>query len=109
MRTVPEAPTPVGAYRADLAPIDVPSREGGVAVGTAGLVAEELQRTRRELDAVLGVTPLSVRVFDADGVLIRASAVAEGDAEPPAPRTLRQLWERDVPIRAAVRRPAGEE
>jgi signal transduction histidine kinase/ActR/RegA family two-component response regulator len=107
MRTVPKAPPAVGAYRADLASPDVPTAGGGGLVPAA--VVEELLRTRRELDATLDVTPLAVRVFDVAGVLLRSSAAAEAAVEPPAPRTLRELWERDAPLRASIDVPVGSQ
>ena len=96
MRTVPETYAAVGAYRADLLPAGGPSAER---------LLEAADRVRRELDALLSITPSAIRVFDADGVIVRGNATvvaadtAEADS---APRTLRELWERDAPLFATT-------
>jgi signal transduction histidine kinase len=66
----------------------------------------DLARNVAQLEAIFDVMPESVRVFDAQGTVVRFNTQAQRDGgTPPAgasrpaaqPRTLRDLWRRDLP------------
>lgn len=56
----------------------------------------ELARVRLELDTILALAPSSVRVFDLAGRIVHANENAHADYPDPQPRSVRELWERDV-------------
>lgn len=74
-----------------------------VLVGGTDVTARELQRATLEqseqlLRAMLELMPISVRVSDLAGRLEQVSDSAYAEHMPLRPTSLRQLWERDVPV-----------
>ena len=74
-----------------------------VLVGGTDITARELRRATHEqsdqlLRAMLELMPTSVRVSDLAGRLEQVSDSAYAEHMPPRPTSLRQLWERDVPV-----------
>ncbi len=90
-----------------------PTADGGVFAMASDITDREsmlnkLDRRARELGAIFDLTPLSVRVFDADGHIVRANGNAVHEDEGVPRRSLADLFVRDAPLDADGRRPIAE-
>ena len=57
----------------------------------------DLARNVAQLEAIFDVIPESVRVFEADGTVVRSNTQAQREHRGPPPATLRDLWRHDLP------------
>jgi PAS domain S-box-containing protein len=57
----------------------------------------DLARSVTQLEAIFDVIPESVRVFDAEGSVVRSNTQAQLDGRGVPPGTLGDLWRRDLP------------
>jgi PAS domain S-box-containing protein len=57
----------------------------------------DLARNVTQLEAIFDVIPESIRVFDADGNVVRSNTQAQLDGRGPSPGSLADLWRRDLP------------
>ena len=57
----------------------------------------DLARNVAQLEAIFDVIPESVRVYEADGTVVRSNTQAQRDHRGPPPATLRDLWRHDLP------------
>jgi signal transduction histidine kinase/ActR/RegA family two-component response regulator len=64
-----------------------------------------LEQAQRELNAVVELTPSSVRMVDVSGVIRSANAQAQAEHPTRQPATVRELWEFDAPHDLAQQRP----
>jgi len=87
---------------ATFAPIHGTGSSRGVAIVATDVTEREelrghLASSVAQLSAIFDVIPESVRVFDADGDILRSNALALQEHGEIAPRTLRELWTRERP------------
>ncbi len=84
-----------------LVPVARRSTRGVVVIGTDVTEREELRTHLAEsvsqLSAVFDALPEAVRVYDLEGRLVRANAMAERSAPGRIVETLHELWSREVP------------
>ena len=57
----------------------------------------DLVRNVAQLEAIFDVIPESVRVYEADGTVVRSNTQAQREHRGPPPATLRDLWRHDLP------------
>jgi PAS domain S-box-containing protein len=57
----------------------------------------DLARNVAQLEAIFDVIPESVRVYEADGTVVRSNTQAQREHRGPPPATLRDLWRHDLP------------